>query len=43
MSQSAWYERFGRLGKRLSLAERYYERGLFHYEKNKFDLAVATR
>jgi Flp pilus assembly protein TadD len=41
MSPPAWYERFGRLGKRLSLAERYYERGLFQYEKNRLDLAVA--
>lgn len=32
---------FGLIGKQLSLAERYYERGLHYYEKNKLDLALA--
>lgn len=42
MSQQAWYQkRAGRFGKSLSLAERYYERGLHYFEKNKLDLALA--
>jgi tetratricopeptide (TPR) repeat protein len=41
MSGPAWYERFGQIGKRLSVGQRYYERGLFYYEKGKLDLALA--
>lgn len=41
MSRLAWYERIGIIGKQLSVAQRYYERGLFYYEKNKPDLALA--
>jgi Flp pilus assembly protein TadD len=41
MGQPAWYERFGRIGRRLSVAERYYERALYYYQKGKYDLAVA--
>ncbi|MBN1201507.1 MAG: tetratricopeptide repeat protein [Anaerolineae bacterium] len=41
MSQAAWYERFGQIGKRLSLAERHYERGLYYYGRKKYDLATA--
>lgn len=41
MRQPAWYERFGRIGRRLNIAERYYERALYYYQKGKYDLAVS--
>lgn len=41
MSQHAWYGRFGRLSRQLSVAERHYERALYYYEKGKYDLAIA--
>jgi len=41
MRQPAWYERFGRLGRKLSLWERHYERALYYYEKGKYDMAIA--
>lgn len=41
MSQPQRPVRVARRGQRLSLAERYYERGLAHYERGKMDLALA--
>jgi len=41
MTQRPWYRRFGATGKRLSEADRYYERGLYYYARNKLDLALA--
>jgi tetratricopeptide (TPR) repeat protein len=41
MSQRAWYKRLTASGRRLSMADRYYERGLHHFTKDKPDLALA--
>lgn len=41
MSQPAWYRRVGRSGRRLSLDQRHYERGLDYYAQNQLDLAIA--
>jgi Flp pilus assembly protein TadD len=41
MSRPAWYERFGQIGTRLSVADRHYERGLYYFTRNKLDQAIA--
>jgi tetratricopeptide (TPR) repeat protein len=41
MNQRPWYRRVGQVGRRLTVAERYYERGLDLYAKNKLDQAIA--
>lgn len=41
MSQHPWYKRLGATGRRLSEADRYYERGLYYYTKDKLELALA--
>lgn len=41
MSYTRRPTRVARRGQRLSLAERYYERGLAHFERGKLDLALA--
>jgi tetratricopeptide (TPR) repeat protein len=40
MSERTWYQRVASGSKRLSMADRHYERGLYHYAKNKLDLAL---
>lgn len=41
MNQPAWYQRVGRSGRRLSLDQRHYERGLDYYAQNQIALAIA--
>ena len=41
MSQRPWYKRAGQLGRRLTVAERYYERALDAYAKNRLDAALS--
>jgi tetratricopeptide (TPR) repeat protein len=41
MNQRPWYKRVGQVGRRLTVAERYYERGLDFYAKNKLAQAIA--
>jgi Flp pilus assembly protein TadD len=41
MNQRAWYRRVGQAARRLTPAERHYERGLDFYSKNKLDMALA--
>jgi tetratricopeptide (TPR) repeat protein len=41
MNRRPWYRRVGQVGRRLTVGERYYERGLDQYAKNKLDQAIA--
>jgi tetratricopeptide (TPR) repeat protein len=41
MSQRPWYRRLRASGRRLSEADRYFERGLYYYTRDKLDLALA--
>ena len=41
MNRRPWYRRVGQVGRRLTVAERYYERGLDFFAKSKLDQAIA--
>lgn len=39
--QPTWYQRLGQAGRKLSLAQRYYERGLDHFARGRWEAALA--